>query len=64
LRGAHRLLPCDSCHVGGVYQGKSPECASCHRDAADQVVMPNHKLPGFEQCADCHNEFMFRGARR
>ena len=64
LRGAHRLLSCDSCHVGGVYQGKSPECASCHRDAADQVVMPNHKLPGFEQCADCHNEFMFRGARR
>ena len=64
LRGAHRLMSCDSCHVGGVYQGKSSECVSCHREDADRVAFPNHKLPGFENCADCHNEFLFKGVRR
>jgi hypothetical protein len=64
LRGIHRLLHCNDCHAGGVYQGKSGECVSCHQDNASKVTFPNHNLPGFEVCSDCHNQFMFKGASK
>ncbi len=63
LRGIHRLLPCNDCHAGGVYEGKSGDCISCHQDNASRVTFPNHSLPGFEVCSDCHNQFMFKGAK-
>lgn len=63
LRGVHRLLHCNDCHGGGVYEGKSAECISCHQDSASKVAFPNHNLPGFETCSDCHNQFMFKGVK-
>jgi hypothetical protein len=28
------------------------------------VTFPNHSLPGFEDCSECHNQFSFRGKGR
>jgi len=63
LRGAHRLVACTECHANNVYLGKSTDCASCHLQDALRVVFPDHKLPGFERCESCHNEFSFSGGR-
>jgi predicted CXXCH cytochrome family protein len=56
LDGAHRVVDCESCHVGGVFQGTPTQCGSCHalggriRASAKPV---NHPLTT-DNCADCH----------
>jgi hypothetical protein len=60
LRGSHRVLSCDSCHSGGMYQGKSSECISCHLKDKTKSVSVNHNVVGFENCASCHNQFVFK----
>ena len=55
LTGAHRPLPCASCHVGNVYTGLDPACVSCHQDDYDGTTDPAHATSGFPTtCADCH----------
>jgi len=55
LTGAHRSVPCASCHVGGVYGGTPADCASCHQDDYDATTNPNHAQVGFPTtCATCH----------
>jgi hypothetical protein len=63
LRGAHRTLTCASCHADGIYQGKPSNCIDCHRGDAAAVVFPNHSGPEFQQCSDCHNQFIFQNPR-
>jgi len=60
LRGMHRTLSCDSCHTGGMYQGKSSECISCHLKDKLKSVTINHNIAGFENCNQCHNQFVFK----
>jgi hypothetical protein len=56
LTGAHAPLPCERCHVGGVFTGLSPECVSCHQADYDGTGDPAHAAAGFStQCAQCHN---------
>ena len=56
LTGAHVPLPCDRCHVGGVYTGLSPECVSCHQGDYDGTNDPPHAASGFStSCTQCHN---------
>jgi hypothetical protein len=51
LRGAHRALPCASCHEAGkAYREAPSDCAGCHRDDD-----PHRGRLG-ERCADCHGE--------
>lgn len=63
LRGSHRTLACEACHAQGVYEGLPTDCIGCHFNAAARVSFPNHRSGGFEQCAQCHNQFNFSGAR-
>ena len=30
LTGAHRLVDCELCHIGGVFKGTQTRCVSCH----------------------------------
>ena len=64
LIGAHRTAECNACHRNGQYQGTPTDCASCHAKDARAVTFPNHSLPGFEECSECHNQFSFRGKGR
>ena len=56
LTGAHRSVPCASCHVGGVYAGTPTDCVACHQKDYDNTTNPNHGQLGFPTtCATCHN---------
>jgi hypothetical protein len=49
LTGAHTSVACESCHVGGQFQGLSTACVACHAEPAFHAG-----LFGTE-CAVCHN---------
>jgi hypothetical protein len=66
LRGVHRTLPCNSCHLGGHFQAVSPYCVSCHRtDAAKGASVAGAPMghAGFMQCSICHNVNFFNPSR-
>jgi predicted CXXCH cytochrome family protein len=56
LDGAHREVPCESCHVRGIFQGTPRECGYCHdgtgiyAQSARSVVHPVTS----ENCEACH----------
>jgi hypothetical protein len=56
LDGAHLTLECETCHVGGVFQGTPTECGSCHvaggRIRAE--AKPADHVLSTEFCEDCH----------
>jgi len=55
LQGRHASASCSDCHEGGVYQGTSPECASCHLADYQGTTDPNHSAAGFPlDCEQCH----------
>ena len=63
LTGAHIAAQCASCHGDGIYNGKSTDCASCHRTDYDGTTDPNHAAAGFPQtCATCHNTTQWEDA--
>ncbi len=66
LRGVHRALPCNDCHVGGHFAAVSPYCVSCHRGdamkgARDPAAPMGHA--GFTTCGGCHNVNFFAPSR-
>src|SRR5512135_3172623 len=61
LTGAHRAVTCQGCHADGVYRGKSTACVSCHQQAFDASVNPNHRAAAFPTtCTGCHNTTAWR----
>ena len=56
LTGAHRVVPCDACHVDAVFVGTPTDCAGCHgvgtRIAA--TPRPATHIPSSDNCTDCH----------
>ena len=51
LKGAHKLLPCESCHADGKPRGAAaPTCDSCHKQDD-----PHRNQLGM-MCNDCHFE--------
>jgi hypothetical protein len=51
LRGAHRSLPCASCHAPDQkHRDASSDCVGCHREDD-----PHHGALG-QACGDCHRE--------
>lgn len=63
LTGAHRVLQCGQCHVGGIYQGTSTTCAGCHLTNYNSTTNPKHTLPSFPQtCDSCHGTTRWTGA--
>ncbi len=63
LTGSHVQQECLSCHGGGVYNGLSTQCASCHQSDYNGTTDPNHTAAGFPlQCQTCHNTTTWQGA--
>jgi hypothetical protein len=63
LTGAHRTLACNQCHAGGVYQGLSTACFSCHQNDWDNTTNPPHAASGFPTtCQTCHTTVSWQGA--
>jgi len=61
LRGAHRVLDCNSCHANGIYKGLPNNCVDCHlSEALAFPGSPNHSLLLNRSCTECHNQFSFR----
>jgi len=64
LTGAHAVLPCADCHVGGTYTGLSSACVSCHQSDYDGTTNPTHAASGFPTtCEQCHNTTRWGDAR-
>lgn len=57
LLEAHRAVRCDSCHLGGQYDGTPRSCVACH--TPDDV----HRGSRGETCAECHTQRSWRDAR-
>jgi len=64
LTGAHRVLDCEACHTGGMYQGTPRDCVACHLDDYQGTTDPDHELFGFSTaCEQCHDTSSWEGAR-
>lgn len=51
----HKGPSCSDCHSGGVYQGTSIDCYSCHEQDYIASREPDHAGSGFPvNCMDCH----------
>ena len=56
LTGAHVNVPCEKCHVNGVFKGTPQTCVSCHAE-------PQEHLGAFgTDCAQCHTTQTWQGA--
>ncbi len=62
LRGAHEVLDCSDCHIGGF--GDTPnECIGCHLADYEGVDDPDHVALGFPtMCENCHSTTTWEGA--
>ncbi len=64
LTGAHSAAQCAQCHVGSKYAGVPKNCDSCHIEAFNKTVNPNHAAAGFpKDCAVCHTTAQWKGAK-
>jgi hypothetical protein len=60
LRGSHRAVECNQCHVNNVYTGTPRTCVGCHAPARD-AAQPAHA--GFpDDCTTCHTLVRWRPA--
>lgn len=55
LRGAHRMVACDTCHALG-YVATPSDCRACHGGEADPTV-PAHRSVFAADCERCHAPF-------
>jgi len=56
LQGAHALLDCSACHIGGRFQGTPAACVGCHLPDYQGATNPNHVALAFPQtCQTCHS---------
>jgi hypothetical protein len=63
LTGFHVNVPCNSCHIGGVYAGTPTDCYSCHKAQYTTTTNPNHIAAGFPTtCQTCHTTTSWLGA--
>ncbi len=62
LTGAHRTVPCQSCHAGS--QGPPPTaCYGCHKADYDGTTDPSHTGAAFPtDCTLCHTTTTWQGA--
>lgn len=51
LEGRHRTVECESCHLGGVYQGTPSTCFDCHWTRRQD---DRYRLQLGSQCEQCH----------
>ena len=56
LDGAHLTVECESCHLGGVFQGTPFQCSSCHSTGGrvQASAKPVEHVLSTNVCEDCH----------
>ena len=58
LTGAHQQLPCETCHIQGIFKGTPKKCETCHTPGSriqTTTVKPSNHIPTTLGCAQCHN---------
>jgi hypothetical protein len=55
LRGAHRSVKCEQCHLGGQYKTLPTRCMECHNGQLVYGKPLNHLITA-QDCLTCHNE--------
>src|ERR1700740_3429231 len=61
LRGFHRDLACEYCHLQGVFKGTPRECVGCHAYGSRVNATPRpvtHVLTR-DDCEACHSRYNF-----
>ena len=61
LRGAHRDMSCEYCHVNGVFKGTPRTCEGCHTQGSRISATPkpvNH-IASADRCDLCHALYNF-----
>lgn len=61
LKGAHRDMSCEYCHVDGVFRGTPRNCSGCHTTGSriSATAKPPNHIPTANDCALCHAEYNF-----
>jgi hypothetical protein len=56
LTGAHVRVPCEDCHLQGVFSGTPIQCGLCHTRGGPWQAdgKPLDHVPSSDQCDDCH----------
>src|SRR5262245_48467663 len=56
LTGAHRDVPCESCHVNATFKGTPRECVACHSRGSlvGATAKPTDHVLSTDRCAECH----------
>ncbi len=62
LVGQHQDVPCESCHVGGIFKGTPTDCFSCHA-AGSRIgasAKPTNHILSSNDCGSCHTTYGWR----
>lgn len=56
LRGGHQSVPCEECHIRGVFRGTPRNCIGCHTRGLGTggSRMPANHIPTTAECDLCH----------
>jgi hypothetical protein len=59
LLGLHREVPCEACHVGGIFKGTPTDCFSCHVQGSriGASAKPTTHIIAGNDCSQCHTPF-------
>ncbi len=62
LVGEHRMAPCASCHVGGIFKGTPHECSACHTPGSriGATAKPVKHIVSSTDCSQCHTPFAWK----
>jgi hypothetical protein len=65
LTGAHERARCESCHLGGVFEGTPFQCGACHLQGASlaETYKPPNHIPTSNRCDECHNTSTWSNVR-
>jgi len=57
LRGAHEYIPCESCHLHGIFKGTPTRCSGCHGRITEMEASkkPASHIPTTQECDLCHD---------
>ena len=57
LTGAHAQVPCETCHIQGVFRGTPKQCQTCHTPGSrvpTSTYKPSNHIPTTQACDQCH----------
>lgn len=66
LEGAHRDVPCESCHVAAMFKGTPKDCRGCHAQGSriNALAKPASHILSSESCGECHSTVAWSPADR